>query len=153
MSDTVYVTPAQVLAAQLAVELSEEDGEEPDEALQAIANATVVSVAESASIQFPSWAWAPGQFAATRLRTADPEELRNTAERIQQLEQYPGVFSLEDELDPTIPWAEPEDDEGVARTDYDPDEPIADELPSKSGPHPLGPRLEQSEEELPHRRQ
>ena len=41
MSDTLYVTPAQVLAAQLAVELAEEDGEEPDEALRAIANAQV----------------------------------------------------------------------------------------------------------------
>ena len=43
MSETLYVTPAQVLAAKLAVELSEEEGKEPGEALRAIANATVVS--------------------------------------------------------------------------------------------------------------
>jgi hypothetical protein len=43
MSNTLYVTPAQVLAAKLAIELSEEDGEEPDEALKAIANAEVVT--------------------------------------------------------------------------------------------------------------
>jgi hypothetical protein len=39
MGDTLYVTPAQVLAAKLELELSEEDGETPDEALKAIANA------------------------------------------------------------------------------------------------------------------
>jgi hypothetical protein len=43
MSDTLYVTPAQVLAAKLSIELSEEDGEVPDEALKAIANAQVVN--------------------------------------------------------------------------------------------------------------
>jgi hypothetical protein len=51
VSDTLYVTPAQVLAAKLAVELSEEDGEEPDEALKAIANARVVAEDESAPTQ------------------------------------------------------------------------------------------------------
>jgi hypothetical protein len=41
-SGELHVTSAQVLMAKLAVELSEEDGEEPDEALVAIANAKVV---------------------------------------------------------------------------------------------------------------
>jgi hypothetical protein len=36
VSTSLYVTPAQALAAKLAVELSEEDGEVPDEALKAI---------------------------------------------------------------------------------------------------------------------
>jgi hypothetical protein len=49
MSDTLFVTPAQVLAAKLAVELSEEAGEVPAEALEAIANAEVV-VAEEQSV-------------------------------------------------------------------------------------------------------
>jgi hypothetical protein len=49
MSDTMYVTPAQVLAAKLAVELSEEAGEVPDEALRAIANAQVVSNDQSST--------------------------------------------------------------------------------------------------------
>ena len=48
MSDTLYVTPAQVLAAKLALELSEEAGEVPDEALKAIANAQVVAEDDSA---------------------------------------------------------------------------------------------------------
>jgi hypothetical protein len=39
MSDTVYVTPAQVLAAKLLLELREEDGEAPSDALKAVANA------------------------------------------------------------------------------------------------------------------
>jgi hypothetical protein len=47
VSTTLYVTPAQVLAAKLAVELSEEAGEEPDEALRAIANAQVITEQES----------------------------------------------------------------------------------------------------------
>jgi hypothetical protein len=47
MSDTLYVTPAQVLAAKLAIELSEEDGEAPDEAIKAIANAQVVAREQS----------------------------------------------------------------------------------------------------------
>jgi hypothetical protein len=47
MGDTLYVTPAQVLAAKLELELSEEDGETPDEALKAIANAQVVARQQS----------------------------------------------------------------------------------------------------------
>jgi hypothetical protein len=47
MSDTLYVTPAQVLAAKLALELSKEAGEAPDEALEAIANAREVAPQES----------------------------------------------------------------------------------------------------------
>jgi len=39
--DTLYVTPAQVLAAQLLVSLIEEDGKTPDKAIVAIANAEV----------------------------------------------------------------------------------------------------------------
>lgn len=49
MSRTLYVTPAQVLAAKLALELSEEAGEVPDEALKAIANAQVEAVEQSAA--------------------------------------------------------------------------------------------------------
>jgi hypothetical protein len=48
MSDTLYVTPAQVLAAKLVLELREEAGEPLDEALQAIANAQVVVPPQSA---------------------------------------------------------------------------------------------------------
>lgn len=41
---TQVVTPAQVLAAKLAVELQEEDGEQPDPALVAISGAEVVDL-------------------------------------------------------------------------------------------------------------
>lgn len=37
----IRVTPAQVLAAKLSIELAEEDGRVPDEAILAIANAEV----------------------------------------------------------------------------------------------------------------
>ena len=37
MTESLHVTPAQVLLAQLAVELTEEAGETPDDALKAIA--------------------------------------------------------------------------------------------------------------------
>lgn len=47
MSETLYVTPAQVLAAKLSLELSEEAGEAPDEAIKAIANAQVVARQQS----------------------------------------------------------------------------------------------------------
>jgi hypothetical protein len=60
MSDTLYVTPAQVLAAKLALELSEEAGEVPDEALKAIANAQVVAADDSASSEETGMA-APAQ--------------------------------------------------------------------------------------------
>lgn len=43
MTDVLHVTPAQVLAAKLAVELSDEAGEVPDEALNAIASAQVLT--------------------------------------------------------------------------------------------------------------
>lgn len=42
MNQYLHVTPSQVLAAKLALELSKEAGEVPDEALKAIANARVV---------------------------------------------------------------------------------------------------------------
>jgi hypothetical protein len=42
VSEPLYVTPAQVLAAKLEVELSEEAGEESDEAIEAIADAHLV---------------------------------------------------------------------------------------------------------------
>lgn len=48
MTKTLQVTPAQVLLAQLAVELSEEEGVVPDEALKAIASAKVVPPQQSA---------------------------------------------------------------------------------------------------------
>ena len=44
MSNVLYVTPAQVLAAKLSIELAEEAGEVPSEALKAIANAEVVDI-------------------------------------------------------------------------------------------------------------
>ena len=47
MTSTLRVTRAQVLLAQLAVELSEEAGEAPNEALKAIANADVVAPQQS----------------------------------------------------------------------------------------------------------
>lgn len=43
MGDVLQATPAQVLAAKLLVELSEEAGVSPDEALKAIANAQEVA--------------------------------------------------------------------------------------------------------------
>jgi hypothetical protein len=42
VSEPLHVTAAQVLAAKLDVELSEEAGDEPDEAVEAIAEAGVV---------------------------------------------------------------------------------------------------------------
>jgi hypothetical protein len=42
VSTTLYVTPAQVLAAKLDIELGEEEGELPDEAVKAIADLLVV---------------------------------------------------------------------------------------------------------------
>jgi hypothetical protein len=48
MGETLYVTPAQVLAAKLAIELSEEAGQAPDEALKAIANAQELAPQQSA---------------------------------------------------------------------------------------------------------
>jgi hypothetical protein len=49
VSETLYVTRAQVLAAKLALELNVEAGEPPNEALQAIANAREIAPQESAS--------------------------------------------------------------------------------------------------------
>jgi hypothetical protein len=42
VTEPLHVTAAQVLAAKLDVELSEEAGEEPDDAVEAIADAGVV---------------------------------------------------------------------------------------------------------------
>lgn len=47
MTDVQYVTPAQVLAAQLSIELAEEAGEVPDAALRAIAQATMEAPSET----------------------------------------------------------------------------------------------------------
>jgi DNA-binding PadR family transcriptional regulator len=67
MSNTLYVTPAQVLAAKLVVELSEEDGEEPDEALKAIANAQVVTEEQTAAA------------ATKRVEVAEPPDIAQNA--------------------------------------------------------------------------
>jgi hypothetical protein len=74
MSDTLYVTPAQVLAAQLAVELSQEDGEEPDEALKAIASAQVL-IDESQTA--PATQRAAASIARSWLDVAVEEELQD----------------------------------------------------------------------------
>jgi hypothetical protein len=47
MSEALYVTPAQVEAAKLILDLNEEAGSPPDEALEAIANAQVVATPQS----------------------------------------------------------------------------------------------------------
>jgi hypothetical protein len=52
--NTLYVTPAQVLAAKLDVELREEAGEESDEAIQAIANAYVVFTRDYVTHESPT---------------------------------------------------------------------------------------------------
>jgi hypothetical protein len=62
------VTPAQVLAAKLALELSEEAGEPPNEVLEAIANARAVPTQQSR----------PGQ------RASADEQTLATLERIER---------------------------------------------------------------------
>jgi hypothetical protein len=71
MSDVLYVTPAQVLAAKLAFKLSQEDGEAPDEALKAIANAPAV---------------APQQLAPTYRTSADEHAVSEVIARLQRIE-------------------------------------------------------------------
>ena len=70
MTDVLHVTAAQVLAAQLAVELCEEAGEAPDEALKAIANAQVAT---------------PQQLASHRT-SADERTLSDVIDRLQRIE-------------------------------------------------------------------
>jgi hypothetical protein len=79
VSETLYVTPAQVLAAKLALELDEEAGEEPGEALTAIANAQVV---------------VPQQSALSHGTSAN-ETLSEVNARLQRIEQHLQIPSPE----------------------------------------------------------
>jgi hypothetical protein len=96
MSDTLYVTPAQVLAAKLALELNEEAGEPPDEALQAIANARVVATQESGPGPRTSagdQALATLQRIEHQLQQLNPEA--STQERSQPPTQLESLTSIE----------------------------------------------------------
>jgi hypothetical protein len=97
MSEALYVTPAQVLAAKLALELNKEAGEPPDEALEAIANARVV---------------APQQSGPDHGTSADEEALA-TLQRIEhQLQHLNPEASTQERSQPStqLPWDPTEDD-------------------------------------------
>jgi hypothetical protein len=72
VNNSLYLTRSQVLAAQLAVELSKEDGEEPDEALKAIASEQVLARQPSAPTQRAS---------------VDEKALSEVNARLQRIEQ------------------------------------------------------------------
>jgi hypothetical protein len=84
----LYVTPAQVLAAKLALQLSQEAGEPPDEALEAIANARV-EVSEQSG---PSHG------------TSADEEALAALRRIERQLQVINPPSTESESLPRPPW-------------------------------------------------
>lgn len=74
MTQTVHVTPAQVLLAQLAVDLSEGAGEEPDEVLKAIADLLVVFTREYVRHNPGSRTYKPGTTGfITRIHTNQGE--------------------------------------------------------------------------------
>jgi hypothetical protein len=103
MSDTVYVTPAQVLAAKLAIELSEEDGEEPDAALRVIANAQVVTEeADPVAGTQKSPSESAFDYVMKVLADVKPAETQHLAETMQS-----GVSELIQTLDLVIPELSP----------------------------------------------
>jgi hypothetical protein len=118
MSDTLYVTPAQVLAAKLALELNQEAGEPPDEALEAIANAEVIAPQESGSSQRTSVdEKAPSESLATlnriehHLQVLDPDrdiQDRTPATVDPDVLEKPPWASEEDVNPPSITWLESE---------------------------------------------
>jgi hypothetical protein len=81
MSEALYVTSAQVIAARLALELSEEAGEAPDEALKAIANAQVVAPEQSGPSHKTSAAPAPA--------TEKPDDLQRLLAPQSQRDNLP----------------------------------------------------------------
>jgi hypothetical protein len=99
MSDTVYVTPAQVLAAKIALELNEETGEVPDEALEAIANAQVVTEEADpvAGTQGSSWE-SPFDYVMKVLAEVKPAETQHLVETMQS-----GISELVQTLDLAFP--------------------------------------------------
>jgi hypothetical protein len=99
VSNTLYVTPAQVLAAQLAVELSGEAGEEPDEALKAIANARVEADEQSADDAQGAKVADPAELdeATTDLLSALAEAVRASPEpRESSVNSRTATVSVED---------------------------------------------------------
>jgi hypothetical protein len=112
MSQVLYVTPAQVLAAKLALELSEEAGEAPDEVLKAIANAHVVAPQESGSRQrtsadkqAPSEALATLQRIEHRLQVISPQASEH--ERSQPPDPTAATANPQNPRKP--PWSADED--------------------------------------------
>lgn len=105
MSEALYVTPAQVLAAKLALELNEEAGEPPVKALEAIANARVVAPQQSppttsADEQGPLESLATLQRIEHQLQVLSPEA--SEQERSQTPEH-----ELSQPSDPTLALAGP----------------------------------------------
>jgi hypothetical protein len=83
MTQTLHVTPAQVLLAQLAVELSEGAGEEPDEALKAIADLLVVFTREYVRHNPGSKTYKPGTTGfITRIHTNPQGEITHVDVRL-----------------------------------------------------------------------
>jgi hypothetical protein len=113
------VTPAQVLAARLAIELSEEDGESPSEALKALADADVAA-SQPPAPGHPTSAEEPGlSEIIDRLQGVEQqlEELHLQASRQERSEpsnepkpQTRDEQSIEDRTieDPTLATVEPE---------------------------------------------
>jgi hypothetical protein len=127
MSDTLYVTPAQVLAAKLAIELSEEAGQAPDEALKAIANARVE---------------APDQSAPHHGTSSVSQDLLELAARVQRIEHQvhePDFEASEHERSqPSTPPKPPTGDEsprpGVRQPESPEPAPIKSEDPRIPNP-------------------
>jgi hypothetical protein len=83
----MYVTPAQVLAAKLALELSQEAGESPDEALEAIVNARVIHPQQSSRQRASTNERAPSE--ATLQRIEHQLQLFNSQASAQRRPQPP----------------------------------------------------------------
>jgi hypothetical protein len=111
MGETLFVTPAQVLAAKLAIELSEEAGEAPDEALEAIANALVVARQQAAPTQ-PSTHRDPTVATGTDLGIGSPgDEIEpsgsETAARPRPVTDFGSSSPRPTEKEPNSPASEP----------------------------------------------
>jgi hypothetical protein len=153
VSETLYVTPAQVLAAKLALELSEEAGEAPDAALKAIAHAQVATPQQSIEdreIQAPAVATPDSHdFVGRRHRWPDDEEDRDNPQRgAPPKRAVPGFITPPDPYRDTGEYgggsevgAEPlpskyvptEDEEKVARTLADHDQRLEELRRSRRG--------------------
>jgi hypothetical protein len=98
VSNTLYVTPAQVLAAQLAVELSEEDGEEPDEALKAIANAQIVHAEQVGADDSEATGLADDASEAAQ-NVSEHNLLMNLVVYLEQLQEISTLHAAEAEME------------------------------------------------------